>query len=432
MKHVVFLDGTPTGLLAMETAKRLGCYVTLARPKDSSFISFALRDEAKFRPYLRFVDNYIEVENLSEGLLRPVLERVHSDRAIDAIVTVSEVAIVAAAREARHFGTLYASPESLARAIQKHECRRVLREAGLRAPEFEVLSEKQLLDNGPRTVKFPLVVKPTRGFAKHFSAICRNVQELDEFRTTLRAARANSDQMIAQIISHEYLIEEYIKGMLYSVEVLVQGGKISCLATTKRYRADHSELLEMTTTIPSDLPPTVKDQMVSYVGDVIRAAGLEVGIYHVEVMLDDRGPCLIEINARMIGGIAPRLYQKLTNIDPFEVLIRLHLGEEISVSDSRISGGGTTVVVGAPWGGKVADTFNSQRLDALLKEYKIEISSLQIEPGTEYQNFEGNLSLIGYVVITCETSMQAARKGTQFLAQLQDLTGIRLATYTVA
>lgn len=429
MKHIVFVDSSATGVLAFRSAKRLGCHVTFVKPQDSSFMNISFKDDNKIRQQIEFVDAYLEVPNLEDGSLRAALEQVHGERPIDAIVTTSEAAIVAVARESEHFGTLYPAHDALCKAVWKHRCREELKAAGVRSPGFEVLSEEALLAGGPRSVALPYVIKPTRGFGKQFSAICLTQADLDAFTGTVVAARAGTDPMIDMLISREYIVEEYIRGTLYSAETIVQDGVTSLFATTVRFRSTHSEMLEMTSTMPSELDAAEKDQMARYVQDVFRALGLTVGLYHVEIMRDQRGPCLIEINARMIGGVAPRLYQMLSGIDPFELLIRLHLGERLDIDDGHIRNGGTTVVVGARTTGTVAAGFDARRLEELYKTYGVEFSTLDLAPGKEFGNFSGNLSLIGYVIILAPDSLSAARQGVRFLNDLEQLVGFELAKF---
>lgn len=427
--HIVFVDSTATGVLAFQTAKRMGCHVTFVKPLDSSFINISFKDPAKLKPYIEHVDEYLEVANLEVATLRPVLERLHATRPIDAIVTMSEAAILAVAREAEYFGTIYPSHASLSNAVFKDLCRMRLRDAGLRSPQFEALAESDLLTGQRPAQPLPYVIKPTRGFGKQFSSICMTPNDVDDFVANVAAERSTTDPMIEQLISHQYVVEEYLRGTLYSVEVLVQDGVVSCLATTLRLRSRHNEMLEMTTTMPSDLDAVQRHEMVDYVQQVFGALKINVGIYHVEIMRDAQGPCLIEVNGRMIGGVAPRLYQMLSGHDPFELLIRLHLGERIDVDDSALRGGGTTVVVGTRQASKVRDDFTSAQLETLMQRYGVEFSSLAIQPGQEFGTFAGNLSLIGYVIIVAADSLTAASNGYRLLCELEELVGFELAKF---
>ncbi|KWE70592.1 hypothetical protein WL77_12410 [Burkholderia ubonensis] len=429
MKHVVFIDSTASGLLAFRAAKRIGCHVTFVKPLDSSFINISIKDDSKLKPHLEYVDQYLEVSDLQGDALHALLEEVHHHRPIDAIISTSEAAIVAVAREAERFGTLYPSYEALCNAVFKNRCRAVLKDAGVRSPDFEVMSESDLINNGPSRVRLPFVVKPTRGFGKQFSAICKTPEDFARFVQNVRQSREQANPMIEQLVSHEYIVEEYVDGSLHSVEVIVRDGKVYSYATTVRFRSYYSEMLEMTATMPSGLSDEANDEMKEYVQQVFSALKLDVGLYHVELLRDAQGPCLVEINARMMGSVAPQMYRMLTDIDPFELLVRLHLGEAITIDDSRLRSAGTVVTVASRYDGKISAQYDNNALAPLLKKYDIDFSTLNLFPGREVHMYEGNLSVIGHVIVTEETPLAAARKGHRFLCDLENLMGIELGKY---
>lgn len=429
MKHVVFVDSTASGLLAFRSAKALGCFVTFIKPLDSSMISLLVTDPSQKSACPDFVDRYIEVPDLQGAAFHDTLQALHRERPIDALLTTSEAAIVAVAREAEHLGTLYPSYEALTNAVFKNRCREVLRAAGVRSVDFEVLTEDEVISGGPKRIKLPYVVKPTRGFAKQFSAICKTQQDYDDFASDVRAARERSNPMIDMLVSHDYIVEEYIDGTLHSAETIVREGKTYCYATTIRFRSYYSEMLEMTATMPSGLDEAARDEMKRYVQDVFAALKLDIGLYHVELLRDAKGPCLVEINARMMGSVAPQMYRMISGIDPFEQLIRLHLGEPIVIDDSHIKGAASVVTVAARYPSEVTASYDAAALQALLAKYKIDFSTLKLFPGRKLDKYEGNLSTIGHVIVQHDDPIEAARAGHRFLCELEGLIGFELAKY---
>jgi biotin carboxylase len=362
-------------------------------------------------------------------MLRPALARLHRERPVDAILSTCEAAIVPVAREAEHFGTPYPGYDALCNAVFKHRMRGILRRAGLRSPDFEVLSEEALVGGGPHRIRIPFVVKPTRGFGKRFSAVCHTQAQFDAYAANVRRSRAASAPAFEQFVSHEYIVEEHVAGTLHSAEVIVCDGKVHCFATTMRYRSYYDELLEMTACMPSGLPAEKTAEIKSYVQQVFDALKLDIGLYHVELLMDADGPCLVEINARMMGSIGPQMYRMLADTDPFELLIRVHLGETIEIDDTRIRGAGMVTGVVARHGGEISASFDRATFDRLLKEYGITVSTLDIFPGMKVARFEGNLSAIGQVIITGDDPVSVMRKGHRFLMDLEPMLGLELAKY---
>ena len=430
MKHVVFIDSTVSGLLAFEAAKRLGCRVTFVLPRDASFLAISgHEDRHSLAPYLRYVDDYVELDNLTEAVLGECLDRLHRERPIDAVLSTSEAAIVSVAREAQRLGLVYPDHRALCDAVYKDRLRAVLRQHGLRSPDFEVLSEDELVTGRRPRIALPFVVKPVRGFAKQFSAVCKHAADFDRFLHQLRQARAGADPMIDQLVSRDYLIEQYVEGSLHSAEVIAQGGVVSCYATTVRFRAVYDEILEMTSTMPSGLDAAQCAQIKAYVQAVFQALRLDVGLFHVELLLDQQGPCLVEINARMMGSVAPQMYCLLTGIDPFELLVRLHLGEPLVINESALTHAGCVVTIASRFGGQIADTYDPNAFLALLDRYAIRFCTAHVFPGQAVNRYIGNIGTIGHVIVEDDCPFVAAAKGNRFLRELSLLYGIELATY---
>ncbi|MCO7254453.1 MULTISPECIES: ATP-grasp domain-containing protein [Dickeya] len=430
MKHVIFVDSTVSGLLAFQAAKRMGCYVTFIRQKDASFLTISIgNDESKLKPHLEFVDQFLEVESLDGEEFHDLLVRLNEKRPIDALLSTSEAGIVPVAREAEHFNLRYPSLSALNNAVQKNQLRETLKKNGIRSPEYQVLSEEQLVSGVTPHIELPFVVKPTRGFAKQFSAICYTSEDFETFIKTLREGRAESDRMIDTLVSRDYLVEEYIDGSLHSAEVIVQNGIVQVYATTVRFRSVYSEMLEMTATMPSGLNADERNEIKEYVQSIFSALKLDVGLYHVELLRDEKGPCLVEINARMMGSVAPQMYRMITDIDPFELLIRLHLDEPISINDSVLTRAGTVVTIASRHGGAISNDYNQARFEKLLKSYNIDFCSAWVKPGQKVNVYTGNIGTIGHVIVLGDDPYEVARKGHRFLCELDEIYGLELAKY---
>jgi hypothetical protein len=189
-------------------------------------------------------------------------------------------------------------------------------------------------------------------------------------------------------------------------------------------------MLEMTATMPSGLDTAARDELKAYVQQVFTVLKLDMGLYHVELLRDDEGPCLVEINARMMGSVAPQMYRMLTGIDPFDMLIRLHLGETLEIDDSLIETAGTVVTIASRYGGRIADDYDPRLLQPLLDKYDITFCTAHVVPGQQVSVYTGNIGTIGHVIVLDDCPYAAANKGNKFLAELSLLYGNELAKYT--
>jgi biotin carboxylase len=236
--------------------------------------------------------------------------------------------------------------------------------------------------------------------------------------------------MINLIVNNLYILEEYVVGSLHSTEVVVVNGEVRFFATTTRYRSQHNELLETAYTMPAGLEPSRQVVVEKYVRDVFKAVGIEFGLYHVELIYGAEGPCLVEINGRMMGGVGPQVYQALTGQDAMGLLTRLHLGENVKPSHGEIKGAAIVILIGAKQESVVSRSFTQDGLDALLFRYGITFCTLKLAVGVKVRKFEGNLSVLGHVIVPAADAASAMAKGHEFLVELEELLGFPVSKYT--
>ncbi len=428
--HVVFVDSTLAGLLALRTAREMGCRVSFIEPRDSSFLAISTSNASRVLPHLEHAHEHIRIPSLqNDALERGLRDLARRHGPVNALITTSEAAILPVARAAETLGVPGPGRAALERAVFKDRCRAAVRAAGLRSPDFEVVSEDVLIAGHTRRIPVPLVVKPTRGFGKQFSAVCHTDEEFDHFVAELKASRRQSDPMINHIVSRDYIIESYITGSLHSCEVVVVDGDVRCYASTTRYRASHNDLLEMGYAMPSGLAAREQAALEEHVRAVFGAIGLRFGLYHVELILGTEGPCLVEINGRMMGGVGPQAYTTVSGLDAFEWLLRLHLGEKITPDAASIRRAATVVLIGARVAGVVSATFTQSRLDALLQCHGIGFCTLKLAPGLPLRRFEGNVSVLGHVIVPGPDPEACKARGHRFLQELDTLLGVETAKY---
>ncbi|WIM93120.1 ATP-grasp domain-containing protein [Actinoplanes oblitus] len=426
---IVFIDSTVMGLQALRTAEQLGHDVVFIRQRSPSFASLAGSTERELRERAGFAGRYVEVAALDTGEVRSVITGLAREAPIDAILTTSEAALLTVAREAEHFGTRYPRHDRLRDAVYKDRMRRVLRERGIRSTAYRAIGDPgRYSRDTPSAVRPPFVVKPVRGFGKQYSAVCRTWEDFDRFVATVDEARRCDPVDLGRLVSTDYLVEEYVDGSLHSAEVLVTDGRVRMFATTNRHRADYYDLLEIAAAMPSTMPGPARAAAQAYVQEVFEALGLDVGVYHVELIVGRDGPVIVEINARMMGSVSPQMFQLLTGTDPFELMIKAHLGQPVD-TDTTFGSAALTLAVAARHGGVVAPHFARHDLDALLTAFDVPLDTLKVWAGQTARRYEGNLSIFGHVIIPARTSAEASLRGLEFLARVEELVGLEIAKY---
>jgi hypothetical protein len=177
-----------------------------------------------------------------------------------------------------------------------------------------------------RVGSWPMVVKPTGGAGSEHVFFARGEDDL------LRRC-----QQVLESGAGEVLLEEFVGGREYCVN-----GQVDCrgdLLVTDVWLYDRrpshgvDNLYFETTSVPTRDP--VFRAAADYAALVVEDLGLRRAPIHMEVKVDARGPCLIEVGARLAGGNLPLLASRLHGRSLLELAACHYLGE-LPVSGSDV------------------------------------------------------------------------------------------------
>ena len=222
---------------------------------------------------------------------------------IAAVVGVDDdTAIVAAAVAAKL--RLKGNPaHAVVAARDKHRQRVLLESAGVPIPRFAL----HLLDEDPeevaRTVTYPCVLKPLRLSASRGVMRADNAVSFVTAYGRLRAILAEPEARACGEPAWQYLVEEFIPGYEVALEGLLVNRRLHVLALFDKPDPLNGPFFEETIYVtPSRVPAALKSAIVQCAENAARALGLTEGPIHAELRYNERGPWLIELAARPIGG----------------------------------------------------------------------------------------------------------------------------------
>lgn len=189
------------------------------------------------------------------------------------------------------------------------------------SPKFTIVSSNMRSNMSECWNQFPAVVKPLN---RQASSGVQRVDDGQMLTRVLRSSVYDAEEVL--------LVEESVDGPEFSVETLVQQGRIIFAGITqKRTNSDSGQFfVEMAHTVPAiDLSTDEKQRLLRTNSAVIERLALQNGIAHAEYKVSPKGnePILMEIAARNPGdGILP-LYQLATGVPMEDALIGIALGE---------------------------------------------------------------------------------------------------------
>jgi biotin carboxylase len=293
----------------VEAARRIGADLTVASERPSTL-------EAANPVGLLTLD-FQHAERAAEQAVAFAQEH-----PVNAVVGVDDDSAVVAAAVAEQL-RLRGNPLDAARAARdKHRQRELLAAAHVPVPGFAL----HRLDADPRDIAkqilYPCVLKPLRLSAS------RGVMRADD-PAAFVAAHARLSTMLAGCDT-EFLVEDFVPGYEVALEGLLVNRRLHVLALFDKPDPLDGPFFEETIYVtPSRVPAGLQDAIASCAERAARALGLAEGPVHAELRYNDRGPWLIELAARPIGGRCSAVLRFGAGVSLEELILRHALGMPI-------------------------------------------------------------------------------------------------------
>jgi biotin carboxylase len=275
----------------VEAARRLQIDLTVASERPSTFES-ALPDALLT---LAFDD--------LERAVRQIREFGHR-YPLDAALGVDDDTVALATSINQALGRSTNPLEAVFAARDKHLQRTMLAGAGVLVPRFAL----HALGEPPATVvgaaQFPCIVKPLRLSASkgviRADDSSQLRQAIERVRTILESTYEPAE---CADTTFQYLVEEFVSGYEVALEGLLVGGELHVLALFDKPDPLDGPFFEETIYVtPSRHPEAEQAALIECARQVAAALGLREGPVHAELRFNEKGPWLIELAARPIGG----------------------------------------------------------------------------------------------------------------------------------
>jgi len=253
------------------------------------------------------------------------------ERPFDAVVSADEDAIVLAAMISEALSLPHNPVSATAAAKDKHRLRELLTAAAVPTPPYQLFS----IDDPPgilaQKVVYPCVLKPTFLSASRGVIRANHPEEfIAAFYWLGRILNEPEVRRLGGEAAKKILVEDFIPGKEVALEGLLQDGQLSVLALFDKPDPLDGPFFEETIYVtPSRLPAPVQEAIAECAGRAAAAVGLREGPIHAELRVNERGPWVIELAARSIGGICSRALRFGVGLTLEEVILRHALGMPI-------------------------------------------------------------------------------------------------------
>lgn len=294
----------------------------------------------------------------------------------DAVLSVDDSASLLAARASAALGLPHNAPDAALAARNKHVMREALRVGGVPVPIFQPF----LLSDDPveiaQQVEYPCVVKPILLNGSRGVIRADNPAEFVAAFTRLRAMLLDDgvDPTCTTI-----LVEEFLPGFEVALEGLLTDGELRVLALFDKPDPLDGPFFEETIYVtPSRLPEETQRAIAEATSAAARALGLRTGPVHAELRVNERGPWLVEIAGRSIGGQCSTVLEFGAGMSLEELILRHAVGLPLDSPDQQGAterGAAGAMMIPIPMGGILMGVTGSEEAQAVPHITGIEISA---------------------------------------------------------
>lgn len=243
---------------------------------------------------------------------------------VDAVLAVDDSGALLAAQASMRLGLPHNSPDSALAARDKHRMRRLMHAASVPCPGFR----RVLLNEDPAAVAeeatYPCVVKPINLNGS------RGVMRADDPAQFQRCVERLSRMLASacsDTVSDAFLVEDFVPGVEVALEGLLHDGMLHVLALFDKPDPLDGPFFEETIYVtPSRLPVEVQTSIAACAADAARAVGLRTGPVHAELRVNERGPWMLEIAGRSIGGLCSNTLRFDMGMTLEELIVRQTCG----------------------------------------------------------------------------------------------------------
>lgn len=377
MKRLMILGASILQLPAIIKAKELG-YYTIVVDYNPNAVGVGYADE------------FHEVSTIDEEAVALLASKIHPD----GIMTLAtDMPMRSVAKATTSLGIPGINYQTAVMATDKGEMIKAFEKAGVEHPWYFIVDCEQSLLEVAKRISYPCVMKPTDNAGNR--GVCF-VNSEEELLSLYKYSFENSR-------SGKVIIEEYLKGQEVSVEMIVYNNTPHILAVTDKLTLGPPYFVEIGHAEQSML----ESSKLQAVKDLATRAVLSVGINnspaHVEIMVTDNGPKMIELGSRMGGGaITTDLVPLATGIDMVQSVINMSLGLQPDVMPKFNYGAALRHIVSEE--GIISSITGID--EALCIPGVIKVEMLK-KVGDKVTYFKNGNDRVGYVIATSDTTDKA-------------------------
>lgn len=377
----------------IKKAKEMGIYV-IAADGDPNAVG------------LKYADKAIVVNITSE---EDVL-KVAREELIDGVIhPCSEVSMNVMGRLNDELGLSGITREQAIRATNKHLMREAFEKGNAPSPKSILTdSAEDAWEHLQNDFSTDGILKPSRNSgSRGIAKVVRDMNKADFINAYNIALNESRDKSV--------LIEQFIEGPEFSIEIIVWNGKVNVLTVTDKKTTGAPHFVELGHNQPSCFSAADVETLKSAAVAGVKALGVNNCACHAEAKLMDGKAYLMEIGARLGGDfISTELTHLSTGIDMVAAAINVALGVEPNLNPKE-EPKGVCIRYFCPTPGKLVSISNTE----ILADPRVYLWEIYHKEGDEIPKVTSSLCRSGHVIVTENTPQKAIELADEIVNKVE-------------
>lgn len=380
-KKLLVLAAGILQITVIKKAKAMGYYV-IAADGDPNARGFLYADKA-------ICANITDEE---------VMLKIARDEGVDGVIhPCSEVSMNVMGRINDELGLAGITREQAIRATNKHLMREAFEKGNAPSPK-SILTEsaEDAWEHLQKDFATDGILKPSRNSgSRGIAKVTRDMPKEDFEKAYYIALEESRDNSV--------LIEQFIEGPEFSIEIIVWNGKVNVLTVTDKKTTEAPHFVELGHNQPSCRTAEEVETLKAAAVAGVKALGVNNCACHAEAKLMDGKAYLMEIGARLGGDfISTELTHLSTGIDMVAAAVDVALGIEPDLSVKE-EPKGACIRYFCPKPGKLVSISNLEALD----DPRVYKKKIYVQVGDMIPEVTSSLCRSGHVIVTEETPQKA-------------------------
>ena len=381
MKRLLVLAAGILQVPVIKKAKEMGIYV-IAVDGDPNAVG------------LKYADKAMVVNITSE---EDVLKVAHEEKIDGVIHPCSEVSMNVMGRLNEELGLSGITREQAIRATNKHLMREAFEKGNAPSPKsFLTENVEDAWMHLQNDFSIDGILKPSRNSgSRGIAKVSRDMDKADFVKAYDIALNESRDQSV--------LIEQFIEGPEFSIEIIVWNGKVNVLTVTDKKTTGAPHFVELGHNQPSCFSAADVETLKTAAVAGVKALGVNNCACHAEAKMMDGKAYLMEIGARLGGDfISTELTHLSTGVDMVAAAINVALGVEPDLNPKE-EPKGVCIRYFCPTPGKLVNISNTE----ILADPRVYLWEIYHKVGDEIPEVTSSLCRSGHVIVTEKTPQKA-------------------------